>query len=299
MKTVMETMRDGVNEDGIRRAGEILRRGGLVAFPTETVYGLGANALDEEAAAEERPLPPADPALTAQIGERLAWRYPYEASVSLPSKLTATAASELAAGTVDPEAVDLTAAPVVTARLRRPDFGRAERDLTGPERGVAAHLVMQHIDFNKTGSEADIAAEIARMEAMGFLDQRQARAVDPGDILAFFRSALGQRLLKADKVIREFRFSLLCPAELWYPQAPAGEQVLLQGVVDCCLEEEGALTVIDFKTDGYMEPERYAGQLQAYAAAMERIWKKPVREAKLWYLRLRKAADCPLPGNDK
>ena len=50
MKTVMETMRDGVNEDGIRRAGEILRRGGLVAFPTETVYGLGANALDEEAA---------------------------------------------------------------------------------------------------------------------------------------------------------------------------------------------------------------------------------------------------------
>lgn len=33
----------------LARAAEILRRGGLVAFPTETVYGLGANALDEEA----------------------------------------------------------------------------------------------------------------------------------------------------------------------------------------------------------------------------------------------------------
>ena len=33
------------------KAGEILRNGGLVAFPTETVYGLGANALDEKAAA--------------------------------------------------------------------------------------------------------------------------------------------------------------------------------------------------------------------------------------------------------
>src|SRR6184192_4098979 len=33
----------------IARAAEILRRGGLVAFPTETVYGLGANALDAEA----------------------------------------------------------------------------------------------------------------------------------------------------------------------------------------------------------------------------------------------------------
>jgi L-threonylcarbamoyladenylate synthase len=33
----------------IARAAEILRRGGLVAFPTETVYGLGAHALDQEA----------------------------------------------------------------------------------------------------------------------------------------------------------------------------------------------------------------------------------------------------------
>ncbi|MCD7736561.1 MAG: threonylcarbamoyl-AMP synthase [Lachnospiraceae bacterium] len=51
MNTVLEDMRDGVREDGISRAGEILRSGGLVAFPTETVYGLGANALDAGASA--------------------------------------------------------------------------------------------------------------------------------------------------------------------------------------------------------------------------------------------------------
>ncbi|MEM4332164.1 MAG: L-threonylcarbamoyladenylate synthase [Candidatus Micrarchaeia archaeon] len=33
----------------IRKAAKIIRDGGLVAFPTETVYGLGANALDERA----------------------------------------------------------------------------------------------------------------------------------------------------------------------------------------------------------------------------------------------------------
>ena len=33
----------------MERAGEVIRRGGLVAFPTETVYGLGANALDAAA----------------------------------------------------------------------------------------------------------------------------------------------------------------------------------------------------------------------------------------------------------
>lgn len=32
-----------------QRAAEIIKKGGLVAFPTETVYGLGANALDEAA----------------------------------------------------------------------------------------------------------------------------------------------------------------------------------------------------------------------------------------------------------
>lgn len=49
-----------VTEKQIKEAAEIIRNGGLVAFPTETVYGLGSNALDAKAvagifAAKERP----------------------------------------------------------------------------------------------------------------------------------------------------------------------------------------------------------------------------------------------------
>ena len=36
-------------DDKIFSAAKILREGGLLAIPTETVYGLGANALDAEA----------------------------------------------------------------------------------------------------------------------------------------------------------------------------------------------------------------------------------------------------------
>ena len=36
-------------ENGTQYAGRVIRSGGLVAFPTETVYGLGANGLDGEA----------------------------------------------------------------------------------------------------------------------------------------------------------------------------------------------------------------------------------------------------------
>ena len=39
-----------IDETALAEAAKILREGGLVAFPTETVYGLGANALNEEAA---------------------------------------------------------------------------------------------------------------------------------------------------------------------------------------------------------------------------------------------------------
>ena len=47
MKTKILT----TDEKDIRIAAEIISSGGLVAFPTETVYGLGANALDADAVA--------------------------------------------------------------------------------------------------------------------------------------------------------------------------------------------------------------------------------------------------------
>ena len=54
------TQRLTATPEDIARAAEILRNGGTVAFPTETVYGLGANALDPAAVAnifcaKERP----------------------------------------------------------------------------------------------------------------------------------------------------------------------------------------------------------------------------------------------------
>ena len=50
METKVAIIKD-INKDikFIEEAGAIIRDGGTVAFPTETVYGLGANALDEEA----------------------------------------------------------------------------------------------------------------------------------------------------------------------------------------------------------------------------------------------------------
>ena len=50
MKTELIRIYDPAEDaEGVLRAGDILAHGGLVAIPTETVYGLAANAYDEAA----------------------------------------------------------------------------------------------------------------------------------------------------------------------------------------------------------------------------------------------------------
>ena len=46
---IIQINRENFTDEELFEAAEILRKGGLVAIPTETVYGLGANALDESA----------------------------------------------------------------------------------------------------------------------------------------------------------------------------------------------------------------------------------------------------------
>lgn len=55
MRTVIEKIIEGqetLNQQKIEKAAQVLKEGGLVAFPTETVYGLGADALNPLAAAQ-------------------------------------------------------------------------------------------------------------------------------------------------------------------------------------------------------------------------------------------------------
>jgi L-threonylcarbamoyladenylate synthase len=81
---------DSENPDpvAIQTAAEIIRRGGLVAFPTETVYGLGADALNGEAvlalfAAKKRPLdnPPIVHVADQSEVERLVLEVPAKAKL--------------------------------------------------------------------------------------------------------------------------------------------------------------------------------------------------------------------------
>ncbi len=242
-------------------------------------------AAEEETASEVEAAP--DPETLAELRRRLAFVYPWRDAEKLPSKVTATELKGRAEA--DPDARDL--APKPRRPFRLPDFAREKKPLTGAEKGTATHLVLQYMDFARTGTPEEVRGEIRRLRDLGYLSEREAEAVDAQAIVKLFASPLGKRLRSAPGVHREFKFSLLCPAEDFFPVEP-GEELLLQGVVDCWLEEEdGTLTVVDYKTDrvrSRAEAEQrarvYAGQLRAYARALTRICKKPVGRCLLYFL---------------
>ena len=73
MQTEIITITDvKAQREELARAGKVLRGGGLVAFPTETVYGLGANGLDAAACARiyEAKGRPSDNPLILHVSDR-------------------------------------------------------------------------------------------------------------------------------------------------------------------------------------------------------------------------------------
>ena len=98
--------------------------------------------------------------------------------------------------------------------------------------------------------------------------------------------------------MREYRFTLLMDAKHYDSAAPAGDTILLQGVVDCCFETPEGIVVVDFKTDRVRtaeelteRAERYRPQLEAYSAALERVLEKNVVRRTLYFLSMGKSAE--------
>lgn len=241
-----------------------------------------AQAAEEQAAVAA----PSDSAAAAELERNLAFIYPHAAAEKLPSKVTAT---ELK-GHEEPDAEAVSLAVKPHAPFRMPDFAKKDKPLTGTEKGIATHLVLQTMDFAKGGSREEIEGEVQRLCAQGFLSRREAEAVDVAAIAKLFASDLGRRMRGCSQVLREFKFSLLCDAEEIYGAA-AGEQLLLQGVVDCCLDEPDGLVIVDYKTDRVRTTQeiaergkRYRGQILSYARAMERIHGKRVKQCLLYFI---------------
>ncbi|EKP94024.1 UvrD-helicase domain-containing protein [Thermaerobacter subterraneus] len=206
------------------------------------------------------------------------------------------------------------------AEPARPDEPATAAAVTGAARGTATHRVLQHLDLAGPMDRRSIERQIESLVARRLLAPAEAAAVDVAALARFFAGPLGRRLLhRPDRVYREWMFTLGVPAVEMYPDlvpaleaaaqetgvqeagaekagrmparsVPAGDLVVVQGIVDCFVDEEDGLLLLDFKTD---EPRQrsieqlaafYAGQVRFYRRALAEITGRPVKEAYLCFL---------------
>ena len=236
------------------------------------------------------PTPPQTVLPDPEFVRQLNYTYAYPQAVDLPGKLTATQQKGRSLDLeVQDESIPLPKRTTPPPIFRRPLFLQGKRPLTGAERGIATHLVMQYINFALCTSLSGIEGEITRLVREARITKETAQAVDAQAIFRFFESPLGKRVLSAKDLKREFKFSLLAPASDFYP-VTEDEQILLQGVLDCYFQDPEGLITIDFKTD-YIPPggllkkaQEYKGQMDTYAYALTRITGQPVKESHLYFL---------------
>lgn len=239
---------------------------------------------------QEGTAPMMEPGVAKRIGEGLSFRYAHAQASTAPSKITAT---QLKDREKDYESAEYARTePGGSRRWREPEFvGQTE---SPTKYGTLLHRALQYISYGKCDTAEGLETELKRLAASGILTNEETAKIRRKELLEFFCSPLGKRLQSSSRVIREFKFSVMMDASNYVPGL-TGEQVMLQGVVDCAILDDDGITVIDFKTDRITAETldetaaKYASQVRAYAEALSRIYQMPVKEKYLYFFRLSQA----------
>ncbi len=179
--------------------------------------------------------------------------------------------------------------------LKRPKFMQ-ENKLSSTEIGTAMHSVMQAISFEMVPDEEELNQLLDEMVADYKLTEAERKAIRKQQILAFFETALGKKMVEGvDQLAKEVPFVYQLPAKRVSEGADDADTILIQGVVDCMLVEEDGIVLIDFKTDRtkgkYASKDqlektmrsRYHTQLELYREAVQAITGLPVKQASLYF----------------
>ena len=240
-----------VDEQSLLRAAELLKKGGLVAFPTETVYGLGGNGLDASSSAKiysAKGRPTDNPLIlhlsSAQEAERYAVTCPmyYKLAMAfMPGPLTVILKKKpivplCTTGGLETVAVRVPAHPVARALLEKCDFPVAapSANTSGrPSPTCIEHVIEDlsgKIDMILGGGECEIGVESTIVSIDGeHLTMLRPGAITPEMLAPFCASlsldpSLERQLLQGE--------APLAPGMKYKHYAPKADVILLQGSDD-------------------------------------------------------------------
>lgn len=248
-----------------------------------------ATEAQSQAVMEESEHQQIEPGVIEKLLTDINFKYSHTGATKIPSKLTAT---QLKGRALDTEIAD-GSFDITPIAFRKPGH---EMRKDGKTFGTVIHTVLQYLSFDRCNHVGDIKVELDRLVREQRISQEQADMVDCSKIASLFATPIGRKLQQSQNVLREYKFSVLEDAVKFYPNAH-GERILFQGVVDCAILEDDGITVLDFKTDYVTEEtlemvtQKYRHQVVSYAEALSRIYKKPIKSAKLYFFALERFVD--------
>ena len=237
------------------------------------------------------------------LDEQLSWQYAYPQAVRTAAKFSVSKVKrryqELHSDELQDEAaLSVPAAAVIPPAPGEDDAFAAlppwlageEAAVSGAQRGTALHKALQYITPAADQTTATLRREIDAFVRQGLLSREEAKLVYVPVLAAFCQSDIGRRMAESPELHREYPFTVLLAGGDPLPETETGEQILIQGVIDCLFREDDAWILVDYKSDRLETADafrrRYAVQLALYKRAVEQITHRPVEETYIYSLHL-------------
>lgn len=237
------------------------------------------------------------------LDEQLSWQYAYPQAVRTAAKFSVSEVKrryqELHSDELQDEAaLSVPAAAVIPTAPGEDDAFAAlppwlageEAAVSGAQRGTALHKALQYIMPAADQTTATLRREIDAFVRQGLLSREEAKLVYVPVLAAFCQSDIGRRMAESPELHREYPFTVLLAGGDPLPETETGEQILIQGVIDCLFREDDAWILVDYKSDRLETADafrsRYAVQLALYKRAVEQITHRPVEETYIYSLHL-------------
>ncbi len=227
------------------------------------------------------------------IKDKLDYKYPFEACVTKPASISVTEIKKLQNN--DDEYSD--EIYIQKVNLKKPLFMQEDEykdKISGAEKGTIVHLIMEVLDFNKVSNISEIEEQINEFIKKGIITKRQSQVINTYKIFKFFKSNIGQRMLKSNFVKREQTiYSQIKMKDIYIKEdfikddkinKYDNESLMLRGIIDAYFEEDGKIVIVDYKTDFVNEENkeevinRYKKQLSLYSEVLEGLTGKEVKE---------------------
>ena len=237
------------------------------------------------------------------LDEQLSWQYAYPQAVRTAAKFSVSEVKrryqELHSDELQDEAaLSVPAAAVIPTAPGEDDafatlpswLAGEEAAVSGAQRGTALHKALQYITPAADQTTATLRREIDAFVRQGLLSREEAKLVYVPVLAAFCQSDIGRRMAESPELHREYPFTVLLAGGDPLPETETGEQILIQGVIDCLFREDDAWILVDYKSDRLETADafrsRYAVQLALYKRAVEQITHRPVEETYIYSLHL-------------